>query len=91
MPTKTTWSEDEFARSYGRKLATYAGVWKATRFEGDVLRLDPTKIHWVLHWWLSEKLSERAPFGWKYFTMANSEISMVVNAACDDWLKRYYA
>ena len=80
-----------FARRYGQKLSTYARFWEATRQEGDVLRTDPTNVHQVLHWWLSQKLSERAPFGWEDFTMAHSEMDIVVNAACDNWLKRYDA
>ena len=91
VPTKITWSEDEFARRYGRKFATFAKLWKATCFEGDVMRMDTTRVRWILHWWLWEKLSDPAPFAWKDFTMSNSEIASVVSAACDDWIVRYSA
>ena len=88
-PTKIARSENEFARRYGRRLATYARAWNATQWEADVMRLSPTHVHWLLHWWLSERLAEQAPFGWVGFTMTACEMEVAVHAACDDWLRRY--
>ena len=90
-PTKIARCENEFARRYGRRLATYARAWKATQWEADVERLNPTHVHWLLHGWLWEKLAEEAPFGWVGFRMTASEVEVTVNGACDDWLSRYCA
>ena len=85
-PTKSSKSEDRFARNYGPKFATFAREQDAVRMVGDAVRIRSDLILAVLRSWFRSKVNDQSnTFQWEGFVMTSADISRTTARACADW------
>ena len=90
-PTRSSSSENEFARKYGLKFAMFLIDQNAVkRVENNVLRACDEQILLVLRDWLSAKVNVvRNTFQWEGFTMTPGQITSTTADAFTEWLEAY--
>ena len=89
-PTKSSKSEDIFARNYGRKFATYIREYEAVVWTGRCWRVRTDMMLPLVRSWFETKVTESGnTFQWVGFKMETTELFRITGIAHDDWLAGY--